>query len=121
MVTDDGALRFDFNWELVPSGFRYCNFRDTSTYFLILAMLPLLAELGVEENGHKISAGLLLHIERSLLQGKAAITSIKPYESSNDVLRWILPRVGEASAWKGALLAEFVLSKIQQKSTIKAV
>ncbi len=108
----DGSLRFDFDWEPAPTGFRYANFRDTSTYFLILAMLPLLSSLGViTEDYHAISEGLLIHIDHDLLQGEGSVTSIQPYEGPDEILRYILPRVGESSAWKGALLAEFILNQ----------
>ena len=113
LETDYGGLRFDFSWEPTPTVFRYANFRDTSTYFLILAMLPLLVDLGIasREDYHRISNGILIHVERKLLQDTDSATSIKPYEGPDAVLKWILPRVGEASAWKGALLAEFILSR----------
>jgi hypothetical protein len=112
MDNGDGGLRFNFDWEPVPEGFRHANFRDTSTYFLILAMLPILFRLGVvsEEDKLCISNGLLAHVDQCLLQGDDYSTSIKPYEGPDDVLKWMLPRVGEASAWKGALLAEYILN-----------
>lgn len=108
---EDGKVRFDFDWEPIPTGFRHANFRDTSTYFLILAMLPTLTRFDVvsEEDCRRICNGMLLHIESCLLQDTTFPTCIKPYEGPDEVLKWILPRVGEASAWKGALLAEYML------------
>lgn len=113
----DGIVRFDFDWEPIPTGFRYANFRDTSTYFLILAMTPILTRLNVvnEEDGRHICDGILLHIEDRLLQSARSPTCIKPYEGPDEVLKWILPRVGEASAWKGALLAEYMLCQNSQR------
>jgi len=109
LVKEDGnALRFDFSWEPAPSVFRYGNFCDTSTYFLILASLPYLYQLGLEPEAPSICRDLLLHIERHLLQDQSCLTTIKPYEGPPSVLRWILPRVGEASAWKAALLAGLI-------------
>jgi hypothetical protein len=108
--TEGQGIGFDFDWEPIPTGFRYANFRDTSTYFLILALLPLLAGLGIiEEDYRRISTGFCAHIERNLLHGHAFPTSIRPYEGAQESMGFILPRVGEASAWKGALLAEFLI------------
>jgi len=109
----NGELTIDFGWEPLSSTFRYANFRDTSAYFLILATLPLLVELDVVNkcDYHKISSGILVHVEQHLFNSKDYPTSIKPYEGPDEILRYILPRVGEASAWKGALLAEFILSR----------
>ena len=114
--TKEGGLRFDFNWEPTPTGFRYCNFRDTSTYFLILAMLPFLANVGIiEKDYHNIALDLLTHIESNLLESEGIYPSIKPYEGPREIIGFILPRVGEASAWKGALLAEFILEQNELK------
>jgi len=101
----NGELKVDFSWEPAPTCFRYANFSDTSTYFLILAMLPFLVELGVISiaDYHKFSSGVLMHVEQCLLNAKD-----KPYEGPDEILKYILPRVGEASAWKGALLSEFI-------------
>jgi len=106
----NGELKVDFSWEPAPTCFRYANFSDTSTYFLILAMLPFLVELGVISiaDYHKFSSGVLMHVEQCLLNAKDCPTTIKPYEGPDEILKYILPRVGEASAWKGALLSEFI-------------
>jgi hypothetical protein len=109
--TEYGGLRFDFEWEPVPYSFRWGNFRDTSTYFLILATLPILTCLGIttEEECQRLSKGILVHVEERLLDGQRFSTSVLPYEGPDRIIRFVLPRVGEASAWKGALLAEYVL------------
>lgn len=109
--TPDGGLRFDFEWEPRPSGFRHGNFCDTSTYFLILGMLPSLVRLGfmAPAEAERTARGILKHVEHALLGNGAYPTAIAPYEGPNEVLRLVLPRVGEASAWKAALLAEFIL------------
>ena len=110
--TSAGGLRFDFDWEPKPMGPRYCNFRETSTYFLILATLPLLARIGViGDEFHDIASGLLTHIESSLLENEGTFPGIKPYEGPVEVLRNILPRVGESVAWKGGCLCQLVLEE----------
>jgi hypothetical protein len=108
--SDGGGLRFDFDWEPAPTGFRYANFRDTSTYFLLLATLPVVVGLRIvsPREAGRVADGLVRHVERYLVGGSEFPTVIAPYEGPRDVLRWMLPRVGEASAWKGALLAEFL-------------
>jgi hypothetical protein len=104
------GFRFDFDWEPVPSFPRYCNFRDTSTYFLILASLPHLADLAIEGPEYNaFSSGICAHIESALLEQKGSHPAIRAYEGTSEELRFILPRVGEATAWKGALLADIVL------------
>ncbi|MBC8184619.1 hypothetical protein H8E88_26285 [candidate division KSB1 bacterium] len=45
----DGGKAFDFSWEPRPHRPRFCNFQDTNTYFLILASIPLMSKLGLEE------------------------------------------------------------------------
>ncbi len=108
--TEGGGLRFDFDWEPPPTGFRYANFRDTSTYFLLLATLPVVVGLGIVSatEAGRVADGIVRHVESRLVGGHDFPTVISPYEGPRDVLRWMLPRVGEASAWKGALLAEFL-------------
>lgn len=106
--TEDDSVRFDFDWEPTPGGFRWGNFRDTSTYFLILAVLPLLERFGFVEDCEYISEGILNHVAQKLLDNIQFKTSIRPYEGSDTIVKYILPRVGEASAWKGALLADFL-------------
>jgi len=110
--TEYSGLRFDFDWEPIPHFFRWGNFRDTSTYFLILATLPILTRLSIiaESECKKVANGILIHIEKRLLDGQRFATSISPYEGADHIIRFILPRVGEASAWKGALLSEFALN-----------
>jgi hypothetical protein len=110
--TSYGGLRVDFDWEPKPLVPRYCNFRETSTYFLILATLLLLARMGViGDEFRSIASGLLIHIENSLLENEGTFPGIKPYEGPVAVLRNILPRVGESVAWKGSCLCQLVLAK----------
>lgn len=113
LETPNSGLRFDFDWEPKPTVPCYCNFRETSTYFLILATLPLLVRIGVIRNDcHSTSSGLLTHIENNLLERKGTFPSIRPYEGPVEVLRNILPRVGESVAWKGSCLCQLVLDEI---------
>jgi hypothetical protein len=73
-------------------------------------MLPRLADLGIIENGYTgIADGLLNHINSSLVETEGQYPSIKAYEGPEETLKYILPRVGEAVAWKAALLSEFII------------
>ena len=110
--TADGGLRLDFDGEPVPSAPRYCNFRETTSYFLILATLPLLAKMGVLDTEHRgVGLRILAHIRDRLLEEEGIHPGIKPYEGPIEILRNILPRVGESVAWKGACLSGIVLAE----------
>jgi hypothetical protein len=116
LVTDSsGAVSFDFSWEPKPLVPRYCNFGETTTYFLILATLPYLVRAGVGEGPFgDLAARLLDHIATHLLEPEGSFPSVRAYEGPVEVLRNILPRVGESAAWKGACLARFVTEGLPQ-------
>lgn len=101
------GLSFDFSWEPVPNKPRFCNFRETSTYFLICAMQPYLRSLGIVSSG-KLCDQLLMHVYNDLLEPEGIYPGILPYEGPEKILRNILPRVGESVAWKGSCLAEII-------------
>ena len=106
----NGSLILDFNWEPEPTSPRYCNFRETSAYFLILATLPLLFKMRiVGDNYRDITLQLLTHIQYKLIEPEGVYPCIKPYEGPIKILRNILPRVGESVAWKGGCLSNIVL------------
>jgi hypothetical protein len=114
----EAGLRFDFSDEPVPEVPRYCNFRDTSTYFLVLASLPLLIARAIlsEEEARRISSGVAAHVARSLLKPPGVRPGIEAYEGPVEVTRNILPRVGESVAWKGFCLCEPLLRRAKRES-----
>ena len=107
-----GGLRFDFEWEPVPTVPRYANFRDTTTYFLILSIACMLAKLGLlakDEAGWMIT-GLLHHIGAKLLsEDEGKLVCVEPYDGPPEVVQNIFPRAAESVGWKGALLSDVIL------------
>lgn len=108
LVNNKGSLAIDWDWEPIPTYPRYCNFRDTNTYFWILGLLPRLYDLGTihREQGIKIANGLINHIESNLLREEGKIPCIAPHEGPPQILRNILPMFDQGVAWKGCFLAE---------------
>lgn len=115
MIRDGDGLAVDFSWEPVPHGPRYCNFRDTTTYFLVISIALMFKKLSMikEEESHGLIDGLLKHIEKDLLLGQQEhFPCIKPYEGPWEIIQNIFPRAAESVAWKGALLADLVLESV---------
>lgn len=115
----DGTIKFDFEWEPKITSPRYCNFRETSIYFLILGCLfPLLRQGILDRASHsKFQKGILAHIEANLIEESLQnYPSIKPYEGKKEILRNILPRVGESVAWKGFCLCPLIYEAIEHKN-----
>lgn len=107
----DGSVSFDFSWEPKPAVVRFCNFCDTTTYFLILALIPLLRGLGL--SGTRMSfadleSGFIKHVAANLLDAEGKYPSIKPHEGPIDTLQKILPAIWQGVAWKGALLSRHI-------------
>ncbi len=117
----DGTIKFDFEWEPKIASPRYCNFRDTSTYFFILGCLPILMRQGIlnQISRYKFQEGILGHIEANLIQKSQQIyPSIKPYEGEETILKNILPRVAESVAQKGFCLCSLILEKIESEKIL---
>lgn len=112
ILEERGDLRFDFDWEPAPQAPCYCNFRDTTTYFLIINIALFLEkrDLIKKEESHHIINGLLKHIEVFLLSvNEEHFPCINPYEGPNEIIKNIFPRAAESVAWKGALLSDLIL------------
>lgn len=107
---NERGMAIDWSWEPVLVHPRYCNFRDTNTYFWILALLPILKNLGIikEDESAKIVNGLLLHISDNLLEEEGKFPCIIPHEGPPEVLRNIFPMFDQGVAWKGNFLAEII-------------
>ncbi len=107
-----GQLRFDFEWEPVPQTYRYANFRDTTAYFLIMAiarMMGKLALLPVDE-ARRTTVALAKHVDSRLLSAQNdPPPCIRAYEGTPDVIQYVFPRPTESAVWKGALLSEVIL------------
>lgn len=109
LTTETDSYRFDFDWEPTPNSIRFSNFYDTTTYFFLLALLPLLENEGIlsPDEAYEIADGLSRYITDRLLD-----TSTEPcvriHECDYETRRKILPAVWNSSAFKAALLAQFV-------------
>lgn len=105
------GLTINWDSEPVPAYPRYCNFRDTNTYFLILALLPNLVSCEIITNDKSVSIinSILRHINNNLLQIDGKIPCIIPHEGPPEILRNILPMFDQGVAWKGNFLADVVM------------
>ena len=115
----EGGLRVDFEWEPVPTIPRYANFRDTTTYFLIMAIARMLENLALlpREESRRIVTGLSRHIEaRLLVKEEDARICVNPYEGPQELIDNIYPRAAESVGWKGALLADIM--RIEPRSPV---
>lgn len=115
-IGDDGqeGLRFDFAWEPVPQAYRYANFRDTTAYFLIMAIARMMTKLGLlpPAEARRTTLGLLKHIESRLLAGEQeGPPCILAYEGAPEVIQYVFPRPTESVVWKGALLSDIILEE----------
>lgn len=99
--------QFDFSFEPKLSSPRFCNFGETTVYFLILSIMKRLEKLSVIsiEDRESYQGGILNYIS-SLVQ--VDFPGIKPYEGDEKHLRNILPRVGESVTWKAYLLSDIL-------------
>lgn len=116
IIEEGGDLRFDFDWEPEPQVPCHCNFRDTTTYFLIINIALFLEKIDLikrEESRHIID-GLLKHIEAFLLSvNEKRFPCINPYEGPDVIIQNIFPRAAESVAWKGALLSDLILDALR--------
>ena len=103
------------NWEVdpAPQSPRFSNSRDTNAYFLMLATIPRLADLGIvdkDESGH-IAKEILLHIGSNLMSEAGCTPCVIPHEGPPEILRNILPMFEQSVAWKGCLLSEMIRTR----------
>jgi hypothetical protein len=112
MFSPDGIVQYDFSSEPRPYKPRHCSFFATSVYFVILAILTILEEIGVYvPESKELGDGIIGYIERNLLEAPGVFPCIRPNEGTEELLRNILPHVGESIAFRGACLADWVLYK----------
>jgi hypothetical protein len=112
--TGQEGLRFNFEWEPVPHTYRYANFRDTTAYFLIMAIAQRMKKLGLLPVGEarQTTLGLLKYVaSRLLASANESPPCIKAYEGAPDVLQYVFPRPTESVVWKGALLSDLILEE----------
>lgn len=107
--TEDGGIRIEYEWEPEIERVRYANVGDTTAYFLILSMLPKLANLGIVDTGtvERTATGLVTHVMSNLLEPDD-LPIITPHEKSRKERRHVLPAVWWSSSMKASLFAEFL-------------
>lgn len=106
---DDGSIYFDFSWEPKPKYLRYCNFRDTSTYFYLIDLIRLFKKFNLfsEDEYFYYIGGFIKYIYNNLLQDK--IPAIKPYQQEDEIFHLIMPRPSESIFDKGFFLSKLLL------------
>jgi len=93
----DGIISLNFTWEPELTFIRYCNFRDSSCYFVLLSVLAQLRKLDLitDEEFSKMEFGLLGYIENKLINFDVANISIDSYDANLEEINKILPRASE--------------------------
>lgn len=116
LVRSGSEVLIDYSWEPGASRIRFCNYYDTTAYFLVPVVLQQLVNLGLvnQSVADEYAAGLLRHIELSLLRPAGENPCVQIHECEFDE-RWkILPAVWGSVSWKGSLLAQFVDLRFQE-------
>ena len=105
-VTEDD-IRIDFSVEPELRTIRFCNFSDTTAYFILLATLPDLKRLGLlNDCDRSLGDGIINYVIKNLLGNKSP--AILPHEDVYERRAKILPAIWQSSAWKAALLSGFI-------------
>jgi hypothetical protein len=105
----DGGVSIDWSGDPVPTTPRYTNGRDVNAYFLILGVMPLLADAAVVDSDESgaIARGLMAHIESHLVS-PGHTPCVVPYDAPVEIARNILPMFEQSVAWKGRLMADVI-------------
>lgn len=115
IIFNGDEMIIDWSYESVPTSPRYCNLRDTNTYFWIMALLPHLIKMNVitKSESDEFVSGITNHIDRNLMRGIGEKPCIVSNEGPTEILRNILPMFDQGVAWKGAFLSELILDSIE--------
>lgn len=110
---EDGSISLNFDWEPQPNVPRYSNFKDTTTYFVVIEILYLLYEQGTlsKKQALTLSNSLSAHILKNLVASELHDPSIKcilPYEGTKDQIDLIFPRPAESVFHKGHLMCNMI-------------
>lgn len=110
-----GGLAFDWAPDVPPEWPVYSNSLDTNAYFLLIGTIPQLVTLDIATRNEagSIADGVLAHVAAHLLPAHARPPCITPYEGPRELVRNILPMFEQSVAWKGCLLARYVLARDQ--------
>lgn len=106
------GMKINFDWEPQPNYPRYSNFKDTTSYFVLMDIYRLGSHLGIlsaMEANIKINQ-LAKHVVDNLIcePNDAFPYPIMPYEGSQKEVNLIFPRPAESVFHKGQLLANVV-------------
>lgn len=106
-------ISLDFSWEPQPNFPRYSNFKDTTTYFIVMEILYLFHKRNIFSKDYvlEISEGFCAHILQNLIVDTNTKISprIPAYEGSIDEIELIFPRPAESVHHKGHLMSNMYL------------
>lgn len=114
LIFTDGMCKLDFSWEPQPKVARYSNFKDTTTYFVLMEIYyflhrkKLITREQFLENLKMLSKYVLANLLE--LDHKNNVVGIKPYEGTDEEINLIFPRPAESVFHKGHLMCNSVLS-----------
>lgn len=109
---DSGSKALDFSWEPQPNFPRYSNFKDTTTYFIIMEVLFLLVNRGFVTKSYALDfcEGISEHILINLQAvDDNKLVPVLPYEGTQAEINLIFPRPAESVFHKGHLMANIVM------------
>jgi len=104
----DGSIKIDFSWEPKPISPRYCNFLDTTSYFIVLHLLNKMKCFGFISKNSDYINGLSKYVANSLLHSNKT-PCISPYDGPEDIIANIFPRPAESVVHKGFLISDLIL------------
>ncbi len=113
-IYGDSVAQLSYEAEPPLKRLRFSNFRETTSYFLILTCLPRWTEAGYLslEGSASLEEGIISHISRNLFSKNYESLAIEPYECTRSEMKKIAPRAGESNSWKAALFSEYLLTRI---------
>jgi hypothetical protein len=113
IVEKDNSAALDFSWEPQPQIPRYSNFKDTTTYFVVIDILFLMQERGLITTAEAVSKAnkLARHMLDHLCVKNRASGEITflPYEGTNQEIDLIFPRPAESIFHKGHLMCNMIM------------
>ena len=111
----DKGLKLSFDFEPKIHHYRHCNFKDTSTYFYLLATLNKLKnrDWAPKLDYEKLIRSLLLYINDNLMSSET--NYLKPYDATKDQTHFIMPRPAESIFDKAFFYSFLIDEKVQVK------
>lgn len=109
----DSGWSLDFTWEPQPNVPRYSNFKDSTTYFLIMDVLFLMHKKNIfdKETILHITEMLSKHLlDKLVFKNKSSGKfGLLPYEGKDSEIGLIFPRPAESIFHKAHLMSELII------------